>query len=95
MLERVEALKVGDAGRWRVVTQSSAYIFDFDEGTVERLPGPDATPSINDRPRPIRNIRECRVGKGGWWTMDNDGYNDPNEYYWQMTTPIRSITCED
>lgn len=95
MGRRVQAIKVGDAGRWRVVTHGSAYIFDLDEGTVERLPGPNATPSINDRPRPIRSILECRVGTGGWWTMGNDGYTERNEYYWQMTTSIRSITCEE
>jgi hypothetical protein len=81
-----------ESGRWEVQTQSSHYVFDFDAGTVTRHPGRGASPTINDRTRPLRTIERCRVGKRGAWYMEpNGGYTDPTDYYWAVCTEIRSI----
>lgn len=81
-----------ESGRWKVQTQSSSYVFDFDAGTVTRHPGRGAAPTINDLTRPLRAIEQCRVGAGGAWTMRPDGgYSDPVDFYWAVSTEIRSI----
>jgi len=82
----------GEGGQWRVETQSSHYIFDLDAGTVTRHPGLTAPTTINDTARPLRAIELCRVGEPGAWTMRSDGgYTDPVDFYWQVSTAIRSI----
>lgn len=81
-----------ETGRWKVFTQSSQYLFDFDSGTVTRYPGQAASESINDTTRPLRAIERCKVGERGAWTMHPEGgYADPVDFYWQVSTEIRSI----
>lgn len=84
---------VGDeGGMWQVTTRTSHYILDLDEMTIERIPGPDARPSVNDFRRRLREIRACAVGQSGHWTMQPEGGTlDPVEFYWQVSSPIRSI----
>jgi len=88
---RVTELIGDEGGRWKVHTEKSFYIMDLDAMTVVRHPGPNASPTINDRARPIRSLVHCRVGEHGYWTMDEDGPLDPNESYWQATTIIQRI----
>jgi len=89
-----DELRGVEGGQWRVETQSSHYIFDLDAGTVTRHPGLGAPSTINDTARPLRAIERCRVGETGAWTMRSDGgYTDPVDFYWQVSTEIRSINC--
>jgi hypothetical protein len=77
-------------GMWTVHTLRSVYLFDLDHGTVMRVPGPDAAPSISDRTRLLRSIERCRVGKTGRWTMRPD-WIGVTRYFWQECTEIRAI----
>lgn len=79
-------------GTWRVITRNgTVHIFDFANGTICRVPGIGSPATMNDRVRPIRTIDACIVGASGRWTMFNDGWQDPNEYYWQTTSTIVTI----
>jgi hypothetical protein len=85
----VTELRGGEGGRWRVVTLHSEYLFDLDRATVERFPGPNAAPTVNDVERPIRRITACRVGERGRWTMHPDDFE--TDFYWQVSGEIRQI----
>ncbi|WP_157962471.1 hypothetical protein [Homoserinimonas sp. OAct 916] len=80
-----------EAGCWRVTTLGSSHILDFDRWSATRIPGKGASTTFNDRERPLLSIRTCRVGEGGFWTMDNDGWADPMEHYWHSSSEIQSI----
>jgi len=81
-----------ELGHWRVETQRSHYAFDLDAQTVTRHPGGTASATINDTTRPLRLIERCRVGELGAWTMHPaGGHADPIDFYWQVSTEIRSI----
>lgn len=84
---------VGDEGGvWQVTTRSSHYILDLEEMTIERFPGPDARASVNDCRRRLRETRACVVGQSGHWTMQPEGGTlDPVDFYWQVSSPIRTI----
>lgn len=80
--ETVHELTGRESGLWKVRTHRSEYLFDFDKGTVTRIPGVDAGSTINDGTRPFRRIETCIVGERGRWTMvSDDSYVD---YYWQV-----------
>ncbi|WP_198295496.1 hypothetical protein [Diaminobutyricimonas sp. LJ205] len=85
----VAELTGGEGGRWRVVTLHSEYHFDLDMATVERVPGPNAAPTVNDVKRPIRSIGACQVGERGRWTMHPDDFEI--DYYWQISGEIQQI----
>lgn len=84
-----------ESGRWRVTTRNSSHIFDFDAGTVTRVPGPDAIPTVNDRPRPLRSIVACTVGQRGYWTMHTDERSEAIDFYWHLSSAIRHIERMD
>ena len=90
-MKNVDELTGNGGGQWQVFTQRSSYRFDLDAGTVTRIPGPHSSRSINDCQRRILEIKACRVGFSGYWTMHPDGVEDTTEYFWQMTTEIRRI----
>ena len=90
-MKQVDELTGDEGGRWQVFTQGSSYRFDLDAGTVTRIPGPHSSPTINDCQRRILQIKLCRVGFSGYWTMHPDGAEDTTEYFWQATTEIRCI----
>jgi hypothetical protein len=82
----------GDAtGIWNVKTRDSMHVFDLDKGTVERIPGPYAHTTINDRPRPVRSVDTLVVGEPGRWTMFTDGWSDTVDYFWHVSSVIHSI----
>jgi hypothetical protein len=90
--DTVDELTGDERGTWVVQTQSSRYIFDFGRPSVTRQPGPDAPATINDTTRRLRHIDSCRVGQSGAWTMKAvGGYADPVDFYWAVSTEIRSI----
>ena len=91
-IDEIEDLTGHEGGVWRVRTQASSYIFDLDQMTVTRHPGPNSQPGINDVTRPIRTIDACRVREEGRWTMRSEGgLLDPIDWYWQISTVIRQI----
>ena len=87
----VEELTGAEPGQWRVVTRDSSHLVDLDERTVTRIPGPSAKPTINDRSRPLRLIRECRVGSRGRWLMEPDSPDSPVDYFWHVSSVIQRI----
>lgn len=88
----MDALSGNEGGRWRVCTQGSSYVFDLDEWTVTRFPGPTSRSSVNDTTRPIRRIVRCRVGANGYWTMEAGVLKeDEDAFYWASTSVIRCI----
>ena len=89
--ETVEALTGTESGSWRVVTRDSSHLVDLDKRTVTRIPGSEAKPTINDRTRPLRLIRECRVGSRGHWLMEPDSTDSPVDYFWHVSSVIRRI----
>ena len=87
----VEELTGTESGRWRVVTRDSSHLVDLDEHTVTRIPGPNAKPTINDLSRPLRLIRQCRVGSRGHWLMEPDSIDSPVDYFWHISSAIQRI----
>ncbi len=88
--ETRDRLTGDEGGRWRVVTRSgSVHIFDLDAGTVERIPGPNASVSVNDTCRPLRTIERCEVARTGGWTMKSHDFMV--DFYWQACTVIVRI----
>ena len=91
-IEEIPELIGHEGGIWRVWTQRSCYVFDLDNQTITRHPGPHSQPGINDTTRPIRAIGVCRVGEEGFWTLKAEGgLLDPIDWYWQISTVIRKI----
>ncbi|KGJ76922.1 hypothetical protein GY21_08745 [Cryobacterium roopkundense] len=84
-------LRGTEGGLWRVSTRYSFHYFDLERGTVTRVPGKNAGPSINDRPRPLRTIDTVIVGERGQWTMSTDGWSDDIDYFWANTSEVISI----
>lgn len=80
-----------EGGIWRIITQKSTYVIDLDHMMIERQPGPHASRGINDRERPLRSLTRCKVGRSGYWTMNDDGHLDSNGSYWQASTTILRI----
>jgi hypothetical protein len=91
----VTELKGTEGGRWQVKSHGSLYLFDLDgRPTVTRIPGPNATPNVNDCTRPLREIESISVGRRGYWTMEPDHFL--LDCYWQITSRIEAITrCPD
>jgi hypothetical protein len=90
-LELVHELTGSETGRWEVSTQYSSYLFDFDAGTVLRVPGPSAVEGLSDRPRLIRTIEVCRVGDRGYWTVHTDGWSETVDFWWMYSSIVRKI----
>ncbi|TFD04854.1 hypothetical protein E3T25_04905 [Cryobacterium sandaracinum] len=88
---RVNELRGDEGGAWRVVTRDSRHYFDLDLGTVTRVPGVNAPPTINDRARPLRSIDALRVGDRGRWTMYTDGWDEVIDYFWANTSIVAAI----
>ena len=88
-VDTVEELTGREDGIWAVVTRDSVHRFDFDAGTVTRIPGPNARPGINDVPRLLKRIYECTVGQRGYWTMHPDAFDI--DRYWQYCSLIARI----
>jgi hypothetical protein len=59
-------------GIWLVYTMWSTYVYDFDAGTIERLPGPHTAIYPCDLPCPLRSIERFVVGAPGVWTIAGD-----------------------
>jgi hypothetical protein len=89
--EQLTELTRGEGGIWRVVTHDSQRSFTLDEGTVTRVPGLDARPSINDRTRPLRTIDALRIGARGRWSMDTDGWSDTVDWNWHVSSVVARI----
>ncbi len=88
-VDTVGELTGREDGIWDVVTRDSVHRFDFDAGTVTRIPGPSARPGINDVPRLLMRIYECTVGQRGYWTMHPDAFDI--DRYWQHCSLIAGI----
>ena len=88
---RVIELSGDEGGAWRVITRDSSHYFDLDLGTVTRVPGAGAPPTINDLTRPLRTIDTLRVGARGRWTMFADGCDDDVDFFWASTSIVSSI----
>ncbi|TFC16540.1 hypothetical protein [Cryobacterium glucosi] len=87
-----QSLTGDEGGCWTVTTVGSKYQFDLDAMTVTRIPGRDASPTVNDCTRPILEIIHCTVGARGYWLMEPDADEMKFlEHYWQMSSTIRSI----
>ncbi|KQW08143.1 hypothetical protein ASC66_04200 [Leifsonia sp. Root4] len=92
--ETLTTLTLDTPGTWLVHTASgSSYIFDLDHKTVERRRAPDAPRTVNDRVRPLHEIRHCSVGQQGYWTMQEDGI--AADAYWAMSSMIVRIERVD
>jgi hypothetical protein len=89
--DQVSELFGGEGGAWRVTTRDSSHYFDLDLGTVTRVPGANALPTVYDRTRPLRTIEALQVGHRGRWTMLNDGWEDVNDFYWANTSVVTTI----
>jgi len=87
----VTVLTGDEGGVWRVVTRDSTHYFDLDRGTVTRVPGHHARPSINDQARPLRTIDTLEVGVRGRWTMRTTGWSEDIDFYWANTSEVRAI----
>ena len=87
----VTELRGDEGGAWRVTTRDSTHFFDLDLGTVTRVPGVNAPPTINDRTRPLRSIDTLRVGARGRWTMHTDGWNEDVDFFWAQTSLVAAI----
>ncbi|MDY7528152.1 MULTISPECIES: hypothetical protein [unclassified Cryobacterium] len=86
------SLSILDGGNWLVTTVTSTFQFDLDAGTITRLPGPTAPPTVNDQTRPILEIVHCKVGERGYWLMKPDDFEaDFLEHYWHLSSIIQSI----
>lgn len=85
----VTELTGSEVGRWRVTTQHSHHVFDFEARTVERVPGPDAHPMFDDGLQPLLGIDSCRVGERGLWFIRS--FDDLVDYFWHDSTAIRNI----
>jgi hypothetical protein len=72
LLRPMTTLTGGEVGVWFVYTMGSTYVFDFDAGTIERLPGPNTAVYPYDPPRMLRTIERCVVGAPGVWTIVGD-----------------------
>lgn len=91
-MDEVEDLTGVDSGQWQVWTRDSVHVFDFDNGTVTRMPGGDANPGFYDsEPSVLRHLYFCHVGRPGFWTLEADWRAPGFEYVRQLTTPIRRI----
>ncbi|TFC19907.1 hypothetical protein [Cryobacterium sp. MDB2-10] len=88
---RVSELTGTEGGAWRVVTRDSQHYFDLDVGTVTRVRGVNAPPTVNDRTRPLRTIDALKVGQRGRWTMFTDGWDDYIDYFWANTSVVAAI----
>lgn len=79
-----------DHGTYIITTRSgSTYVFDMDQRTVTRTPGPDSHPDMHDGERQLRTVIQCQIGSSGYWTMVADHF--AIDYFWQLTSPIVSI----
>ena len=87
-----ETLTGTEGGRWIVTTLGSTHRFDLDAMTVTRIPGKDAARSLNDQPRPLREIKHCTVGARGYWLMNPEpAESDYVEHFWHLSSTIQSI----
>jgi hypothetical protein len=86
-----EELTGAESGSWRVVTRDSSHLFDLDERTVTRIPGPSASPTVNDRTRPLRHLHLCRVGLRGHWLMEPDSMDSSWDHFWHLSSLILRI----
>ena len=89
---RVHRLTGNEAGTWIVTTQHSQYRIDFNTGTIQRTPGPDASPKITDGPRRLRSITDCHIGARAYLTLHGGGYLTDHE--WHHTSIIQHIQRE-
>jgi hypothetical protein len=91
--EEINELTGAETGRWQVWTRDSVHIFDFNSGTVTRMPGPNAESGVYDnQPSVLRDLYTCRVGTRGVWTMEADWRAPYFKYLRQVTSVIRLIT---
>jgi hypothetical protein len=90
-VDEVAELTGSENGQWRVFTRDSSHVFDFDARTVMRVPGANAIPGENDRPRALRSIEVCKVGQRGFWTMHTDNWSPTIDYVWHDSSVVRRI----
>ncbi|WP_139415611.1 hypothetical protein [Agromyces laixinhei] len=87
--EDVTDLTTQTTGRWVLRTQSSRHIIDLDNGTWERIPGPNALRYGAPTSGRLRTFEDCAVGQRAFITTRS---TDPLvDYYWARTTLILSI----
>ena len=91
----VTELRGDEGGLWQVITQGSSHYFDLDAGTVTRVPGTTASPTVNDQSRPIRTIDTLKVGARGRWTMSTDGWDDLVDFFWHVSSVVSEIRPVD
>jgi hypothetical protein len=90
----IRELTIAETGVYMVHTLNSQYRLNLNERlTVERIPGPNAHPTINDGLRLLRTLDQCRIGGPGRWTMHAG--DDLSDFTWQRTSTIRHIVCLD
>ncbi|WP_104088718.1 MULTISPECIES: hypothetical protein [unclassified Cryobacterium] len=89
--DHVNELTGKERGIWRISTLDSIYYFDLDLGTVTRVRGVNAPPTVNDRTRPLRAIETLTVGHQGRWTMLPDEGDDNMDFYWASTSRVEQI----
>ncbi|MDN4598029.1 hypothetical protein [Leifsonia virtsii] len=83
-----------DEGKYLVTTESgSTYVFDLENRTVSRTPGPRSRPDFTDGTYRLIRVIQGTVGISGLWTMlpPTDELQSAFEYFWQATSPIVSI----
>ena len=83
-----------EIGLFAVRTERSVHYFDLHGGgvgTVTREPGPAAERSVLDVSHKLRQIRACRVGEAGDWTLHGE---HPLLEYHGRTSRIVAITRE-
>ncbi|GAA1955256.1 hypothetical protein GCM10009717_21530 [Agromyces allii] len=85
----VSKLTMDGTGRWMVQTESSVHFVDLDSRYWERIPGPDANPTLGRNAGPLRSLENFILGSNGYLTTSGDEHA---EYYWVRTSMIRHIT---
>lgn len=66
---QVTNLATQAAGQWKVHTLTSQHMFDFDAGTVTRLPQFRTLPAADRQPMSLGTIEDATIGRPGRWTV--------------------------
>lgn len=92
--EVVERLDPGMSGRWRVSTRRSVHVWDLDEGTYARLPGPLSDSFDGDGVAArIYTVRVWPEVGGRFWVYVDDA-QDNSMTQWRISSTVRSIELE-
>ena len=93
--ETVERLGPEMTGRWKVFTRRAAHIWDLNEGTYTRLPGPQSQAFDGDGVAArIYTVRAWPEVGSRFWVYVDDAH-DSTMTQWRISSTIRSIELED